>query len=282
MIDDLSRTLQAILEDELPILFHFPVQIVFDRPDDKFNPAQATVDLFLYDIHENTELRSNEPRLERKDGKVIIYRPPLRVECSYLITVWPVSGQDLPLQEHRLLSQTLYVLTKYPTIPERFLQGSLMGQKPPLAMIIAHAENFKNPAEFWTAIGNKMRPSITLTVTISLETFLPENAPIVMTQEIKLGQRTSPEEEKISPATQELYFHIGGLITDNTNSAISNATVILFELDIKATSDENGRYHMGPINSGTYTLHVQSDAKAQDFKISIPASAGSDYDLKLE
>jgi len=259
MIDDLSRTLRDILEDELSELLHSSVEIVFERPDDKFNPTQTTVNLFLYDIRENTELRSNELGIERKNGQVLIHRPPLRVACTYLITAWPVSGEDLPLQEHRLLSQILNVLSKYPTIPERCIYDSLKGQEPPLPMIAAQAECFKNPAEFWTAIGNKMHPSITVTVTISLGNLMPpETSPMVITEEIRLGQKTSPEDENIIPETTEEVFHIGGQVTAKTIPK-KNVTVTLDELGIKAKIDANGRYILGPMKSGTYTLCVQSD-----------------------
>ena len=283
MIHDLSQTLKAILEAEPPKPLD-SIEIVFDRPDDKFNPTQTTVDLFLYDIREDVELRSNKPTVERQDGKVILHRPPLRVACSYLVTAWPVSGsglpvQELPLQEHYLLSHVLSILSKYPTIPEEFLQGSLEGQQPPLPMITAHTEGFKNPADFWTAIGNKMRPSFTVTVTISFDIPTPEplTIPIVISGSIRLGQRTSPEE----PATSE-EFRIGGQITDDTNSPVKNATVLLVKLNIITKTDADGRYKLGPMQSGAYKLRVQSGTTApKEFDITVPAPSGSNYDLKL-
>jgi hypothetical protein len=84
MIDDHSRTLRAILtrKDLPPELAG--AQIVFDHPSETFNPQQTTVDLFLYDIREDLELRSNEEVIEHLDGRVITHRPPMRVACSYL------------------------------------------------------------------------------------------------------------------------------------------------------------------------------------------------------
>src|SRR5262249_4707904 len=137
---DLSLTLQALLDDSA-LAGSFPelaaAQILFDRPAETFNPTQPTIDLFLYDIRENMELRSSEPTYERLSTQVRIIPPPLRVACSYLITAWPASGADLVLQEHRLLSQVLQVLSRYPTIPTTFLKGKLIGQEPPLPLITA-------------------------------------------------------------------------------------------------------------------------------------------------
>jgi hypothetical protein len=43
--------------------------IAFDRANDGFKPAQTTVDLFLFDVRENVELRRNEPRNEGSTGR---------------------------------------------------------------------------------------------------------------------------------------------------------------------------------------------------------------------
>ncbi|MDW5549441.1 Pvc16 family protein [Methanosarcina sp.] len=283
MIEDLSKTLKEIFGDKnstVPDPLK-SAEIVFDRPDNNFAPTVNTVDLFLYDIRENVELRSNEPRIERKCGQAIIHHPSLRVACSYLITAWPAGGTDLPLKEHQLLGQILTVLSKYPTIPEDFLQGSLKGQEPPLPMIIAQTECFKNPAEFWTAVGNKVRPSLTVTVTFSLEILSPEDAPLVITNLITMGQRISPEDTKISPATREESFSIGGCVTSN-NAPVKNVTVTLVELDIKTKTGVDGHYTLGPMNSGTYTLCLSLDDKVLNKSIIVPASdkiANGNYDI---
>ena len=98
MIRDLSETLRAILDDPA-LAGEFPelaaAQIVFEHPTEQFNPQQTTIDLFLYDLRENMELRSNEPVIERNNGTAIIHRAPLRVACSYLITAWPVGLGDV-------------------------------------------------------------------------------------------------------------------------------------------------------------------------------------------
>jgi hypothetical protein len=194
MIRDLSETLRAILDDP-GLAVSFPeleaAQVVFDPPVESFNPAQTTVNLFLYDIRENTQLRSNEPEVTRHNGLATIQRPPMRVACSYLVTAWPVGGTEPVLQEHQLLGQTLLVLSRYPTIPAAFLKGQLTGQAPSLPMMVAKSDGIKDPSEFWTALGNKLRPSISVTVTISLEKPepKPDEAPLVKTHDIRLNEK---------------------------------------------------------------------------------------------
>jgi hypothetical protein len=41
---------------------------VFDHPSEEFNPAQITMDLFLYDTRENLEQRRNDPVTAASDG----------------------------------------------------------------------------------------------------------------------------------------------------------------------------------------------------------------------
>src|SRR3954470_2810 len=124
MIRDLSLSLRALLTQGaagLPELA--TAQVSFDRPADGFNPAQPTVSLFLYDVRENVELRNREPNVSIVNGQVSRVAPPRRMSCSYLVTAWPgnVTGDELALREHRLLSQVLVLLMRNPTIPARYL-----------------------------------------------------------------------------------------------------------------------------------------------------------------
>ena len=115
--------------------------------------------------------------------------PPLRVACTYLVTAWPVGGSELTLQEHELLGQTLQVLARNPTIPPALLQGALEGQEPPLPLVTARSEGMKEPAEFWSALGGRLRPSLSVTVTIGLELSDARTFPLVGTRKIDIVQR---------------------------------------------------------------------------------------------
>ena len=71
MIDDLDRTLKNLLEDPdcgLPELDPSPA-ITFGAPDSKFAPTPPAINLFLYDVRENRELRSNEVVVELYRGR---------------------------------------------------------------------------------------------------------------------------------------------------------------------------------------------------------------------
>jgi hypothetical protein len=190
MIDDLSKTLRAILTHPSVPPELAAAQILFDRPSETFSPQQTTINLFLYDIRENAELRSNEPEMVRKNGEIATYRPPLRLACSYLATAWPVGGVELALQEHRLLSQVLQEFAKLTIVPAEFLQGDLKTQTRPLPVATAVVDPQRNLSEFWTALGSRLRPAVTVTATIAMDLTPPQIAKMVTATELKLGLRT--------------------------------------------------------------------------------------------
>ena len=284
MINDLSLTLRAILDDPA-LAATFPelaaAQVVFDRPTEQFNPSQTTINLFLYDVREDMELRSSEPIVERQNGTAVIKRPPLRVACSYLLTVWAVGGGELPLQEQKILSQALMVLSHYPTIPQAFLKGGLVGQEPPLPMMTSRSDGLKNPSEFWTAIGNKLRASITIVVTIGLEVFVPETAPLVITSDVRIGERTSPDEQKLTEQTTQDLFRISGTIRGADNAPLAGAVVTLKNTGLRSVADAEGQYSFGPLAKGSYTVRAQAGQLVKEVNIVVPAASGNNYNVQF-
>lgn len=258
-------------------------QVLFEPPVEQFKPAQTTLDLFLYDVRENMELRGSEPVIERTNGRVSIRRAPLRVACTYLVTAWPVGGAETVLQEHRLLSQVLQLLSGNPTIPAAYLQGGLRQQEPPLPLMTAKPDGLKDPAEFWTALGNRLRPSLSLKVTISLDVDEPEpkTAPVATSTELRIGERTSPREGRLSEATREETFRVGGRVTDAAGKPVAGADVGLPELGLRTTTDADGLYTLGGIRAGTYTLRAVEGTRAANIGLTLPAPAGSDFNVVL-
>ena len=111
VIDDLDESLKALLVRELPAAISGQISVSFAAPDDEFHSSVRlpAVDLFLYDVRENLELRSNDEFVERDpDGTGTRTRSPVRVDASYLITAWPGSTEkDRPEDEHHLLGEVM-------------------------------------------------------------------------------------------------------------------------------------------------------------------------------
>ncbi len=174
MIGDLSETLRAILTQPGVPQELAAAHIVFERPSDSFNPTQTTVDLFLYDLRENLDLRPSPPTAPAGSGQS---RPVLSLACTYLITAWPVGGTELALQEQQILGAVLQVLASYPAIPAKFLRGGLVGQEPLPQMLVIQPDAVKNTSEFWASLGNKLRASLSVTVTFTVPAFQARSEP---------------------------------------------------------------------------------------------------------
>ncbi len=276
MIRDLSESLRNLLDDP-SLATEFPelavADILFDRPVTTFNPAQSAVNLFLFDVNENVELRSNEPEIERSGFLATRRKPPRRIDCSYLVTAWPIGGIDLFLQEHRLLSQTLQVLGRNPTMPAGFLAGSLAGQEPPLPMIAPEVDSLKGAAEFWTAMGNQLRASFTVTVTISVPWVADVTGPIVTTKFAGFAPGT--------PTVDETLIQVGGQVLDPGGAAIPSAFVDVLDAGLRAITDAEGRFSLPQVPAGNRTLRVVATGfQPTTQTVTVPGSP-SDYEITL-
>ena len=278
MINELSQVLRNMLDDTgLPEPLR-SAQIELDHPTDTYTPAGGlrTINIFLYDVRENVELRSNEPTIERLNGQARITRPPLRIECSYLITAWPDgSGQASLLQEHQLLSQVLQAFSRFSTIPASFLAGtSLATQEPSLPILTAQAGELKSPAEFWSALGSRLRPSLTVIVTISIQPFDSQLVPIAISKELNF-------EPLENPASQEEAFEIAGRVTDAASLPVADASLLIVELGLTTRTSADGLFSIGLIRAGTYTLRAEKAPASTQISITVPAPVGSNYNLQF-
>lgn len=181
MIRDLDNSIKKLLELELLGVLSNVVIVLFDTPDGSFNPSPGTVDLFLYDVRENRDLRSNDWLEQRQSNRVVTRKaPPVRVDCSYLVTAWSGDVQG----EHSLLGEVMKVLLRHSTLPESVLQGSLVGQELPLPTSSLQPGRLQSWGEFWQALGGKPKAALNYTVTISVESPSQEEIPPVVDSQI--------------------------------------------------------------------------------------------------
>ena len=291
MIDDLSKTLKYILSLD-DVKREFPqlgeAEIEFARPVKDFKPKPPqTICLFLYDIKENRELRVNQPVRVNHNGHPSIERPPLRVDCSYLVTAWPAEATiaevnsmdqetagDMDLLEQLLLSQVLQVFARYPVIPLDMLQGKLANPEqeylPP--MITARAEGLNNISEFWTAIGSNLRPSLNVRVTISMQVAAP-------------SVEAKPVTERILRDDNPARLDIAGHVKDDKGAPVAGVRVAIEELGLSTISAQDGAFSFSQIPIGEYSLRVNwrtgEGVKSKSAEINVPAAAGA-YDVELK
>ncbi|HSI12970.1 MAG TPA: Pvc16 family protein [Chthoniobacter sp.] len=284
MIQELSQALRAMLKEakRLPLAEAY---ISFERPGESFKPRdQSTVNLFLYDIRENTTLRSNERAVEHGNGNVTIQRAPLRVACSYLVTTWSTEAGEIGLlQEHELLGQVLEILASHETIPRRLLVGALESQAALPPLVTAMIDPQKNFSEFWTALGNRLRPSITLTATIAIPVTEPEVAPQVLSatavfapplQDVAVGRARENLPTPPAGSEAQLILHtVSGRLSDALGNPLGEAAIMLPQLDRATTTNATGHFEFRGLKRGKWTARVRHGGTQRDYQIRVPCEA---------
>jgi hypothetical protein len=299
MISELDGILKNILDDgDAPNELR-KAEKSFVIPKSNYAPDKPTVNLYLYDLHENRELRNPEPIIERVGDSMVRRRPPLRVDCSYMVTTYSYKQEEeQPAEEHRLLSQALLWLSGFPTIAEKYLpdewidKTSSACQMFPLPMMVAQVDGVKEPGEFWAALESPPRPAFTVVVTIAMDLRKEVSGPPVTTKITGYQQKGLPE-------TREECIQIGGRVFDaaDTEQGIAGAKVILEgplipsptpapaakpePLKQAVTTDDKGTYTFTRVTTGTYTVRVIARGfKVCERTIHIP-SPPEEYEIGL-
>jgi len=299
MFDKLNLCLEKLIKRQFPAVE--AVEVSFERPSEdyagKVSATATTVNAFLYDVREETQLRSNERSLVRSNGVVSVL-PPFYVTFSYVITAWPVKGlstadQRRSLWEQDLLGQVMQFLASQAEIPGDLAKNDF---KCPVPLRISAIDEKGSLSEFWTALGNKIRPAFVLNATIALEPpFKEEKHPAATSLRVAIG----PIDESDPKRGDPLYL-IGGKVTlSNAAERGQPVRVKIEPLGRETSTDKNGLYEFrGVPGSGgnPYTLVAEKyvfdqkqkkpvfDANSRKTKsVYVPRSAQhpDDYDFTL-
>ncbi len=183
MINDLDETLRELLLRAVPIDVAL-VDITFAMPGKDWATAlsKPTINLFLYDIRENVDLRSNERYLTRAGATGTETHSPARVDLTYLISAWTADVSD----EHKLLGDVLRALLGHPVLPQEVLKGTMTGQAFPVRAWIAQPDRTPNAWDFWGGLDGRLKPAISYVVTMAVETAGPVEVALVTEKVLKL------------------------------------------------------------------------------------------------
>ncbi|MDQ0430980.1 hypothetical protein ABIC12_002751 [Pantoea agglomerans] len=143
------------------------VAIRFDLPDVGAIQSDAAISVFLYDIHEDLQLRTTESRgFNAGSGRLL---PGwANVKCNYLITYWESNGPATDAgnpdsqpdnQAIKVMSQVLAALInsrQLDDIPGAYTQ------------VIPPKENLNSLGNFWQSLGNRPRLSLNYCVTVPI------------------------------------------------------------------------------------------------------------------
>jgi hypothetical protein len=272
MISDLDETIKQLMIHK-GSLNQNEIVFSFEAPDRDWaaSNSKPTINFYLYDIRENHELRTYDWTVEQNKNRTSTRKKaPMRVDLSYAVTVWTKAVDD----EHRLLGHLMVVLMKYPLIPPEVFQGSLKNLEYPLYASTMQPENvLKSPADFWTALDNKLKPSLNYIVTMPINLDISITAPIVTTKTIEVKDKEKGDLEEI--------IEIGGRISRKTKpeEGIRGASVKIKNSGYSAITDVKGQYKLIKVKRGTYTFEVTVPGKpARNFELTIPSD---NYNIEL-
>ncbi|MCK4964988.1 MAG: DUF4255 domain-containing protein [Dehalococcoidia bacterium] len=271
MISDLDETIKQLLIKEGK-LDPAEVDIVFEMPDREWSGkvTKPTVNIYLYDIHENLDLRNNEWKVVHNNGVATKTKAPIRVDLSYLVTVWTNDTAD----QHRLLSHILATLFRHREIPDELLHGSLANTGYPIRTHTAQPDGvLRNSADFWGALDNQLKPSISYVVTIPVDLDVAVTAPEVKTKVLAFHD--------MEGAISEELVQIDGKVhrKGKPDEVIADAIILAKELQMTATTDEAGKYLFRKMRFGSHTFEVQAPGEEKkQVPVTVPSAS---YDIEL-
>ncbi len=271
MISDLAETIKELLTKR-GAFDPAEVDIKFEMPNREWSAtiSKPTVNIYLYDIRENHQLRGTEWFIKKdQNGNATRKKTPSRIDLSYLITVW---ANDI-MDEHRLLWHVLLTLFRYPELPEEILSGQLVGLSCPLKAATAQPDGlFNNPADFWSALDNEIKSSVNYVVTLPLDIDMAFTAPMV---------RTKILEFKPPDTDAERLVQVAGIVHEagKPTQGIPGARIVAKEVGMTAKTDEQGQYSFPKITTGKHTFQVLvSGKKVRETSVTVPNTS---YDLEV-
>ncbi|CND35739.1 DUF4255 domain-containing protein [Yersinia pseudotuberculosis] len=174
-IVEVNKAMETMLREYL----NKEVAIRFDLPDVNAVQSDAAVSVFLYDIHEDLQLRTAESRgFNAGAGRLL---PGwVNIKCNYLITYWESTGPatDASSPDSQPDNQAILVMSQ--VLDALINNRQLAGIPGAYTQVIPPKENLNSLGNFWQSLGNRPRLSLNycITVPISLIDKKDEVAPI--------------------------------------------------------------------------------------------------------
>lgn len=244
------------------------VDVSFELPNREWSTgiSKPTINCYLFDVRENRDLRqSGMSMVGGGTPRAMRLREPMRVQLTYLITAWTRQVED----EHRLLFQALYTLFRFPHIPDELRVGALRQQPNPLRTTVVQPDGvLKTTSEFWTALENYLKPSLSYTVNFTLDPAALPAGPPVLAEWLRFRPRSETPDEVIA---------FGGVIRNVKGEPLAGVSVAV-DGHRSVLTDEHGRYRLRVPKPGKYTLRARLNGTEQKREVFIPEP---DFDVSL-
>jgi len=253
MIGDVNSALTRLVH-ERGLVPPDDVDIEFDPPVRSWvgGRTRPTLNFFLFDIEENTELRSTQAQTTRGNGVAVRRIAPRRFDLRYMVSAITTVVED----EHLLLWRTLVTLMKHPTLPESLLPESVTSYGLPVAAKVLKHEDAPRALDIWGALETPPRPALIYVVTLPVDLDLTFTAPLVLT-------RTARYARLRDGVSIEQGVHIGGTVRDRKGRPLVGARVSAEGRAFETTTGSEGEFVLPDVDAGPVTLRVLRDGRPE-------------------
>lgn len=270
MLADIHDALQRLLYEHGRIS-PFEVDVRFEAPTKEWveRLTRPTLNLFLFELQENTDLRQTSFQTTRGNGRAERRLPPRRVDLRYMVTAITTEIDD----EHRLLWRALVTLLRHQQLPVDLLPEALRGIEPPLTTRVAQPDDGPRLLDIWGALSAEPRPALGYVVTAPLDLDIAIEAPLVLTRTaryLRAGADHAPE----------VHTHIGGTVRGKEGAPLAGVTVALegSAADGSVTNGD-GWFVLPGVPTGKVALRVaRPDGPPKTVTIEVPAES---YEIVL-
>ncbi|MEQ2017747.1 DUF4255 domain-containing protein [Photorhabdus bodei] len=231
-IIEINQALNTILSQYLNITGQ-NIDIRFDLPEINSIQSEPTVSVFLYEIHEDLQLRAAESR--RYNPATSSLLPGwVNINCNYLITYWDASkpSSDSSSPDSQPNNQAAQVMTR--VLNALINNRQLTGIPGAYTRVIPQQENLNSLGNFWQALGNRPRLSLLYSITVPMKLQDIKNNMTPISQiSTSVVQKPSLDNSQINQALiDKLCSELGG--TEDARLALTKVNMIT-----EPTTDNN-------------------------------------------
>lgn len=192
MIAETDQALAAVLKGR--VIGNAGIAIAFDPPNRPWIQAlkSPAINLFLFDVKENTQRRDVMYEEIRDENNVLVARrpPPPRVDLHYTVSAWAPSV----LVEHNILAAVLRCFISMPVLPRDVLPAALKDRPYEVMLTVGTGPR----RGMFMNVGGDLKGGFELTATVPLPVPDIPAAPPVKQAELRAGPKPGADPARTS------------------------------------------------------------------------------------
>ncbi len=264
----------SILDNDINLIL--PKKEWVDSPSTK-NPK---VNIYLFEIKENLELRENEwQTIHSVNGSVQKKKPDVRIDLFYIMTFYGQTPESSNAvigaveEEQRYLSEVLSIVYNHDYIPQEFFidnEGNPILNVPDIPISVTRPKFLEGEGgvQLWSAIDQYVKPAIYIKVTIPISLEQQIEEAMVLSKIFQYGFYKNKE---YIPSDEENIDFAGIIINSATTPIpIPGASVELYTTEnIDGTeterlvdtysTNEKGQFVFYKLNNQKYRVQISAN-----------------------